>query len=501
LTEADAWLIAYPDQFGPDGLGSVGEVVDALSPGINGVHVLPFHPSSSDGGFAVQDYDVVDPAFGSWEDVTALATRHRLMADAVINHVSAQGTWFGEWLSGDPNRDGYFRAVPGDADLGAVVRPRPGAPTVGLRRGGDAVDVWATFGPDQVDLDYRTPAVLLDVVRALLKYVEHGAHAIRLDAVAYLWKEPGRASIHEPETHSLVAILRSVLDDIDPGIVLITETNVPHVDNVAYFGTAAAREADAVYQFPLAPLMLHAVQTGDTRPIVSWLRSVDPPENGTFLNFLASHDGVGVRPARGWLSDAQIDELAQRCRSVGGVVNEASTADGAEPYELAATWFSLCGAGVDEQMAQARHAASHAVMLALVGVPLLYAHSLTMAVNDVGRASASGSGRDLNRGRYASPVHFLGEVAGSSAGSTIGALLESRRRTTAFDPASMQQVLEAPEGVVAIERASEDERSLVVVNLRDTPVQVEIGDGWRFAVTDRPIYPVLALPPYGVFWS
>ncbi|MEM7140294.1 MAG: alpha-amylase family glycosyl hydrolase [Actinomycetota bacterium] len=490
--ERDAWLITYADMFGPDGLTAVGSVMDGLGDAFNGVHVLPFHPSSSDGGFSVMDYDRVDPTVGDWADVARLAAGRRLMADAVVNHVSAQGRWFREWATGD--RDGFFREIEPGSDLATIVRPRPGLPVARVERAGRAVDVWATFSVDQVDLDYRTPAVLLEVTRALLAFVARGASAIRLDAVAFLWKEPGRPSIHEPETHAIVAVLRSVLHEVDPGIVLITETNVPHEDNISYFGSDAAPEAHAVYQFTLPPLTLHAVQTGDTRPLVRWLRSLEErPSDQTFMNFLASHDGVGVRPARGWLDGEQIEALGERCRAVGGVVNEAAVTgeDGSlrtEPYELAATWFELCRAGTTTQGAAARHMASHAIMLALAGIPLVYSHSLTMGRNDRGRASASGVSRDLNRARYADAATFL-TLARQTAGGRVLDMLSTRAASAAFHPGSPQRVLDAPDGVIAIARGSGADQALVVVNCTDVSRRVELPDR------------LVDVAPYGVDWA
>src|SRR5690606_35016656 len=106
---------------------------------------------------------------------------------------------------------------------------------------------------DQVDLNFKNPAVLLATTRALLFYVEHGAKFIRLDAIAYLWKEIGTPCIHLPQTHQVIQLMRAVLDEVAPDVRLITETNVPHPDNISYFG-AGTNEAQLVYNFALPPL-------------------------------------------------------------------------------------------------------------------------------------------------------------------------------------------------------------------------------------------------------
>lgn len=506
----DAWLICYPDQFGPTGLRGVHEVAKALAPEINGVHVLPFHPSSSDGGFAVEDHASVDPAVGTWDDIAALAADTRLMADAVVNHVSARGSWFRAHLAGDPAYRDHFRVVPDGTDLSAVVRPRPGPPvTRFVRHDGTEADYWTTFSEDQVDLDYRSPEVFLDVCEAVFRYVVAGASAVRLDAVAFVWKDPSTPSIHLPQTHALVALLRDCLDQIDPGVVLVTETNVPHEDNVAYLGTAARPEAHAVYQFSLAPLVLHALHTGDSVPLTDWLSAATFPADTTVLNFLACHDGVGVRPAKGWLTTDQIGALAQRCVECGGRVNEAATDDGSEPYELAATWRALCSVGAggpfdDEQIA-ARIVASHSVAFGLAGIPLLYVHSPVGSPNATERAEESGLARDLNRARFAGPDEYLELLSDDPVGHRVWPrlrqMLSWRAASTAFDPASPQEMVPAPAGVVAMRRGTEADAALVITNLTERSQTMELDAGWTRADGEGPVAAgPTTLPPWGILW-
>ncbi len=484
-------------------------MVEALAPEINGVHVLPFHPSSSDGGFSVEDYSLVDPVVGSWADVSELAERSRLMADAVVNHVSARGTWFRAHLDGDPAMADYFRTVDPGTDLSAVVRPRPGLPvTRFVRSDGTAADYWTTFSADQVDLDYRSPDVLLAVCDAVFRLVAHGAAAVRLDAVAFVWKDPATPSVHLPQTHAIVALLRDCLEEIDPGVVLITETNVPHEDNVAYLGTPDRPGSHAIYQFTLAPLVLHGLQTGDTGPLCRWAASMSLPAGTTAMNFLASHDGVGVRPAEGWLSAEQIGALAARCREAGGVVNEAATEAGSEPYELAATWRSLCEVGPgapfgDDELA-ARIVAGHAVAFALAGIPLLYVHSPAATGNDVDRAARSGVSRDLNRGRFASPQEYLERLAEDPVGSRVWPALRSmlswRRDDPAFHPEATQELIDAPPGVVAVLRRSGIGSALVVTNLGGGVQSMDVGPGWFAFGSGEAADVVLELPPWSTIW-
>jgi len=477
ISERTAWVIAYPNQFrdgSRPGLEVLGAgLEDLLDNTITGVHVLPIHPWSSDGGFSVTDPTIVEPEYGGWQTFADLASRFDVMADAVVNHMSAESRWFREFLDDNPERRGWFKTIDSGDDLSKVARPRS-SPLATRFVGVDGVpvDLWTTFGPDQVDLDWSNPKVLLAMFGVVFEYVARGASAVRLDAVAFLWKQPGTPSIHLPQTHAIVALLRSCLDEIDPGILLVTETNVDHSNNISYFGSPGAPEAGAVYQFALPPLVLHAVLSGDTGPLQSWAATLEPPPDGaTFLNFLASHDGVGLRPARGLVPASAIGRMCDVCRRVGGVVNEAVDIEGsADPYELASTWFELCSAGVSEAEAVARHIASHAVALAMQGVPLIYAHSFVGSSNDTERFAATGHGRDLNRARFE-----LGSLTADLARQDsraaliragIGTMLSRRAANTAFHPMSAQIVHPAESGMFVVERrAGSGQRALVAVNL------------------------------------
>ena len=183
----------------------------------NTIHILPFFPFSSDDGFSVIDYSRVNPALGTWEDVAALRRHFRLMFDLVLNHVSAHSAWVKRYLDGDGDYAQLAIAIDPKTDLSAVVRPRPLPLLTPFKRGdGGTVHLWTTFSDDQVDLNWANPAVMLRMVALMLDYIRRGAAMLRLDAVAYLWKNPGTACIHLPETHLLVQLLRAILDRTAP---------------------------------------------------------------------------------------------------------------------------------------------------------------------------------------------------------------------------------------------------------------------------------------------
>ena len=486
-TERDAWLIAYPDQFRSPGgapLAVLGDVLERyLAPEVTGVHVLPFHPSSSDRGFSVIDYAAVETSFGTWDEIVGLSARYRLMADAVVNHTSAQGVWFQGYLAGDPRYAGFFRTADPAADLSAVVRPRTSPLLTAFEAGPDAstVHVWTTFSADQVDLDYRNPDVLLAVLDVLLRYRARGAAAIRLDAIAFAWKVEGTTSINLAGTHDLIAILRSWLDEVDPALILVTETNVPHAENVAYLGGEGRREAQAVYQFALPPLLLHTLATGDPTALVDWARALDElPAGCTFLNFTSSHDGVGLRPVEGLLSAAQVAALGELCARADGVVNMRRASDGTDaPYELASTWFALMTA-IGRDRALERHLLAQAFVLALAGIPLLYTHVLLASDNDQEGYAASGVGRDLNRADLAVAEldRMLADPTSTPARSlaALRRMLRWRASCEAFHPDARQQVSHVGRVVIVDRLAASGVAARVLLNVADEDVVIALDD-------------------------
>lgn len=512
LSERDTWLIVYPDQFMDGVRPPLTVLCDFLDthtePWIRGVHVLPFYPWSSDDGFAVKDYCEVDEGFGDWNGVTALAGGRRLMVDAVINHMSAESDWFRGFLDADPMRAGFFRTVDPNADLSETVRPRTTPLVTRFDSAGGERWLWTTFSSDQVDLDYRNPKVLLSVLGVLLEYVRRGATALRLDAVGFLWKEEGTPSIHLPETHRVIQFLRSCLDEVAPATIIVTETNVPHAENVSYLGDGVHREAQLVYQFPLAPLILDALLHGDTSTIADWLSALSTPVPGTsFLNFLASHDGVGVRPAEGLIPHDRVQALADLSRAARGGVGERTLGDGSvRPYELNSTWFDLVAVGHTEQEAIQRHLATHAVMLALAGVPLVYIHSLFGSSNDHDGAGITGRPRSLNRRKFEDVGRLEEEIGDPSTRtarvySGIREMIEIRAAHPAFHPSSPQRVVEATSELLVIERGSASGIALVVVNVSGSDATFDLPAGrWVSMKGRRPAGARLNLAPWSSSW-
>ncbi len=477
--EHDSILITYPDMVREPGkapLQSLFEFCEAhLAEAISCVHILPFYPASSDDGFSVVDYRSVDPAYGTWDDIGRFHRRFRLMFDAVFNHVSVRSEEFQGFLRGVPGLGDYFIIVPEGTDLSPVVRPRALPLLTPFDTPSGRALVWTTFSADQVDLNYANPEVVAFTVETLLFYVQRGAGLIRLDAIAYIWKQLGTPCIHLPQAHQLVRLFRAVLDAAAPHVALVTETNVPHEDNVSYFGDGS-NEAQLVYNFALPPLALYTLLTGNAEALSRWAASLLTPSPRTsFLNFLASHDGIGVGPARGLLSETQIQVLIDRTRERGGLVSYTSGLKGEEsPYELnISLWDVLADPGTGEarETSIRRFLAAHAIMLALRGVPALYFHSLFGSTGWPEGTILSGSKRATNR-RKCDRTALEGElrdVLSRRARVLAGmkTLLAARGSSGCFHPQGGQRVLDAGPGVFAVVRtaANERERMLCLQNV------------------------------------
>lgn len=400
----DVVLITYADSIKAQGEPSLRTFARFAREHLRGlfstVHFLPFYPWSSDDGFSVVDYRKVESAYGDWQDVAAVGKDFSLMFDLVLNHCSARSQWFRDFITGIAPYSGYFHCMDPKADLSAVVRPRPWPLlTKTATHSGDAW-VWTTFSEDQVDLNWANPDVLFEFLDIFLLYLAHGARMLRLDAVAFLWKQIGTNCIHLPETHEVIKLLRDVADVVAPQTILITETNVPHEENISYFGNGD--EAHVVYNFTLPPLLLHGLLRNNCSELRRWAQSLpDLPRGQTFLNFTASHDGIGVRPLQGILPDKERDWLAKQVKARGGKVSMRALSDGSQvPYELNITYCDALSDPEDSELGLRRFLCSQALMLAFRGIPAVYIHSLLGTANDLAGVKSTGHNRSINRRKW-----------------------------------------------------------------------------------------------------
>ncbi len=405
--EKDIVLITYADQFSAPGEKALPVFTrfynEWLSRSFSHVHLLPFYPWSSDDGFSVIDYHEVAPETGSWRDVAELKKSASLMFDFVCNHMSAKSKWFENYINQTPGYEDFFISVDPETDLSAVTRPRA-LPllTPFTLHDGSVRHLWTTFSEDQIDLNFASPEVLIAMVDVLLHYLMEGARYIRLDAVGFMWKIPGTNCIHLEQTHRLIQLFRAITDRVAPGTVLITETNVPHKDNISYFGDGE-NEAQMVYQFSLPPLVLHAVHCQDVRALCQWASSLKLPSmKTTWFNFLASHDGIGLNPLRGILPESEILSLVEKLQQEGALVNWKNNPDGTRsPYEINVTYLDALSAKQSEDNERiARFILAHAVLLSFPGVPAVYIQSILGSRNDYDGVERLGYNRAINRKKY-----------------------------------------------------------------------------------------------------
>ena len=450
-SEKDAWVITYGDTLTNNDeapLKTLKRFSDTyLKDVISGIHILPFFPYSSDDGFSVINYAQVNDSLGSWDDIKDIASEYDLMADLVINHCSQRSQWFENFKQNkDPGRDYFFQTNPSE-NLGDVVRPR----TSSLLRETQTTDgvkhVWCTFSHDQVDLNFANPDVFIEMVKIVRGYLEQGVRIFRLDAVAFLWKEVGTDCIHLPQTHEFVRLFRTLIEAHTEDAIVITETNVPNHENLSYFGNA--NEAHAVYNFSLPPLLLHAFATGNAEYLQRWQMSMPPAQTGTFyFNFVASHDGIGLRPAKDLLSESDLDQLINTMQSFGGRISWRSASGGKnEAYEINIALFDAMQGTLEgpDRWQKERFLCAHAIMCALEGVPGIYIHSLLATQNDYAKVELTNQNRSINRTKWDYPelVEKLEDKSSHNSRVLLSLtqLLEKRTSQPAFHPNAIQYTL------------------------------------------------------------
>lgn len=490
LTQKDVVLITYADQFVASAWKPLETLhkfcINYLKSSFNTIHILPFFPYSSDDGFSVIDYYQVDPALGDWEDVHAFSQHFRLMMDGVFNHVSQQSRWFQSFLRGEKPYHDYFISVPPDADLSQVVRPRALPLVTRFDTTTGTLNVWTTFSRDQIDLNYASVNVFLDIVDILLFYIQQGARIIRIDAVPFLWKEIGTDCIHRPQTHALVKAFRAILDRVAPEVLLITESNVPFKENLSYLGEringqGETDEAQLIYQFSLGPLILHTFLEGNAAKLGDWIASL--PQPYCYFNFIASHDGIGLNPAMGILDEAEIAALIETTREHGGRLSYKKDLDGQDKvYELNVTLYDFLNDPAHPDLSRDidRFIASQAIMLAVAGVPGVYVHSLFGSHNcDICDADGD-QPRSINREKF-SYEHMVAVLSDPNCRETLIfqryiQLLVCRKENSAFAPLAQQRILKFDERVLAIYRENEKDHQAVIclTNVSDEYVKIDL---------------------------
>jgi len=518
LSEKDTILITYGDQvqcINEAPLETLKNFLDNHLKGIiNSVHILPFYPYSSDDGFSVINYNEVDPKLGSWREVEAIGEHYRLMVDGVINHISQYSDWFKAYLARDEEYKNFFWDVDPLIDMSMVVRPRA-TPLLSefVDEEGKIHNIWTTFSRDQVDLNYSNYKVLLAVLDALFYYVEKGSTLIRMDAIAFIWKELGSPSVHLPQTHELIQLMREVLHEIAPEVIIITETNVPHSENISYFGSGED-EAQMVYNFALPPLLAHSVLQANTEKLTQWAQTLTlPSDKVCFFNFTASHDGCGLRPVSGLLSDDEVDALVKNTESHGGLVSYRNTPEGEKPYEINCSYIDILSGPIDSVEERAkRMLLTQAVVLAMPGVPGIYFHSLVGSRNYFEGVKLTGVNRSINREKF--NYKYLVEKISNDGNfeksifASYKRLISIRTHEKAFSPFGKFEFLDLGESVFAIMQYSidEKERVLAINNFANATISVHLPKSIAYPLEDIlsdikiENATTIQLEPYQVLW-
>jgi sucrose phosphorylase len=507
---ADTLLITYADSIVGEGevpLQTLKRFLDTHMVGaLKNVHLLPFYPFTSDDGFSVADYVQVNPEVGTWQNVRNLAERFTLMFDLVLNHCSASHPWFKAYLEGQEEYQNYFIESDPKLDHSLVVRPRslPLLTPFQTKRG--ERHVWTTFSADQIDLNYATPAVLHEMIDALLVYLEQGAKIVRFDAPTYLWKKLGTTCVSLPETHAVMKVFRAVMETAAPQSVVLTETNVPHAENISYFGDSD--EAHMVYNFTLPPLLLHAMRSRNTRYLKKWAKTLsDIPQGCTFLNFTASHDGIGVRGLKDIIPDEEIAALVAKVQELGGKISTRRLSDGSDtPYEMNIVYYDALGDERDDVGATTRERFITTQMIAMAfrGVPAIYIQSLIGGRNDYTGLNATGRARSINRRRwgYNDLLAHLETPNAKQVFDRVSRALRVRSAQPALHPLGEQEVLETNDSLFGLRRrhAGQDFISISNVSENEQVFSSELLHGKKNLFTQEVVKGSVTIAPFCTVW-
>lgn len=513
ISEKNVYLITYGDSIYEEGTPTLETLHRFLQEYIKGivtdVHLLPMFPYTSDDGFSVTDYREIHPELGDWSNIADLSKDYRLMFDFVANHISKSSEWFQQYLQDHPEYKNYFIPFDPEFDASQVVRPRT-SPLFHEYQGKNGIKTaWTTFSEDQVDVNIAYFPLLIEMTDILLTYAFKGGTSIRLDAIGFLWKESGTSSMHLPQTHAIIQMWRTLLDHFKPGTQIITETNVPHQENISYFGDGT-NEAQMVYQFSLPPLVLYTLTTHDSGKLTDWAKTIGKvSENATYFNFLASHDGIGMRPTEGILTEEEKKLLVNKVVENGGRVSYKNNPDGSQSvYELNINYSDALvnkGEDVTEELKVQKMLAAHSILLSFVGVPAIYYHSLLGSQNDQRGVEESGINRRINREKFDFDTISRELTESPRRKAIFGGLkkmIEIRQAESAFSPFAEQEVFDLGSDFFAMKRFNKEtgEEIFFAVNVKAKPAKLAADVKGTNLLTGEKIDSDITLQPYEFVW-
>ena len=433
------------------------------------IHFLPFYPSSSDSGFAVKDHYQIDKKIGNWSDLKKISKSKKIMADVVINHASARGLWFKNFLKRKKPGKDYFLTVNSKFNTSKVVRPRDHKLLKKIKIFEKNDYLWRTFSPDQIDLNFKNPSVLLRFIKIIIHLINNGVTIFRLDAIAYLWKQNGTKCINLSQTHEIIKLLRVVTSLLNVQTLIITETNLPEKENLSYFGKN--NEANWVYNFSLPPLLIHAFLFENSSYLNQWSRKLPSTKHGNcYLNFIASHDGIGIRPTEGILNEKTLSSFLKRLKKNGSKFSYRKVQNKSKKvYEANITVFdALRKSDFDPKglFFLERYISAHAIMVSFEGVPAVYFNSLFGKSNDEAKYIITGNNRDVNRYKW-NFNNITTKLRDKKSKQSIfyrniGALLEIKRKQKAFHPNASRINISLGSKIFCFKRISKDKKQSII---------------------------------------
>ncbi len=515
ITQENVYLIVYGNSFYSQDkkispLKDLHKFINThLKNVITDVHILPHFSSSSDDGFSIIDYYKVDPDLGTWDDILEMKEDVNLMFDFVINHVSSQSKWFKNYLKGNKKYLDFFIEKNNDWNYEKVVRPRENDLFTKFNDVNNKVHyLWTTFSYDQVDLNFKSKNVLLKSIDILLTYISYGVRTIRLDAIGFLWKENNSLSINLPQTHEIIKLWRTILDEVsNKHIILITETNVPFKENISYFGDGD--EAHLIYNFPFPPLVIHTFLEGDASTIMKKMNKIifinDNKNKISFFNFLSSHDGIGMRPVEGILNQNQIKKMSDLTIKKGGKISYTKINGKKRIYELNITFYSLLEEQNDsEEMNINRFIASIFLLLSMIGIPAIYYNLLLGSKNYVKGVEETKINRRINREKYdLKRVDSLlnnSNYLNSKIFNKIKELILIRKKEEAFYPFGKQKPIFIKKELITFIREHKDQEIFVALNVTKKDISFSFDIKGIDLLTNININKQINLKPYQCMW-
>ena len=473
ISEKTSLVICYGDNINSNQKNSIQVFQNFFKKNLkkyfNAIHFLPFYPSSSDSGFAVKDHYKIEKRIGNWSDIKKISKTNHVMADIVINHSSARGLWFKNFLKKKrPGKD-YFLTVNSKFNTSKVVRPRDHKLLKKIDIFNKSDYLWRTFSADQIDLDFKNPSVLLRFIKIMVHLVSNGVTIFRLDAIAYLWKKNGTKCINLKQTHEIVKLLRLISNLLNVETIIITETNLPEKENLSYFGKND--EANWIYNFSLPPLLIHAFLFENSSYLNKWSKNLPNTKfQNSYLNFIASHDGIGMRPTEGILNERSLNNFLKRLKKNGSKFSYRKVQNKSKKvYEANITVFdALKRTDTDPngKFFLERYIAAHAIMISFEGVPAIYFNSLFGKSNDEAKYVITGNNRDINRYKW-SYENIKKKLNNKNSKQSIfyqnlGKLLEIKRKQKAFHPNAKRSNINLGSKLFCFKRISLDKKQTII---------------------------------------